>query len=166
MINVNGYLKSSGIKRMLEVEGGQELLLWEIIGALWGLKKIYIPFLSSATLAWHLKRMGFDVWIPISNTRIPDKVPEGFEAVYFGTPTIVNDKPLFPESGWWNKNHERVYVRDLCREVKDKGYKRIVSGLGSGDISVDERLEDMGGGKIACFKDFGEFQDWVLVREL
>jgi hypothetical protein len=38
--------------------------------------------------------------------------------------------------------------------------------LGSGDISPEERIKDMGGGKIACFKDFGQFQDWVIVRDL
>ena len=44
--------------------------------------------------------------------------------------------------------------------------KVMVTGLGSGDISVDERLEDMGGGTVVSYKHFGLFEDWVLCRTL
>jgi hypothetical protein len=90
------------------------------------------------------------------------------DAIYFGTPTIVNNQPLFSDnvSDAWTKETERFFVRDLCKRVEAQRFKLIVSGLGSGDISPGERLEDMGGGKIVCYKDFGHFQDWVLMREL
>jgi hypothetical protein len=51
----------------------------------------------------------------------------------------------------------------MAEELK---YKKIISGLGSGDISPEERIEDMGGGRIVAYKDFGTFQDWVIMRKI
>lgn len=172
MIDEQGYLKASGIVNRTGIKGGQELILYEIIGALWEYKIIWVPFRSSGTLIDKLVNLGrFQITIGFPLFREDYSYP--IDAVYFGTPTIVNDKLLFacPESWWapefpWTKNNERQFVKDLCDNMELIGCRRIVSGLGSGDISVEERLEDMGGGRVVCFKDFGEFQDWVLVRDL
>lgn len=169
MINEQEYLKSSGIINKSGIKGGQELILHEIIGALYGCKRVFLPFaFHCGTLNDKLLSLKIRVisdfpctWLDIvTNKRLK------FDSVYFGTPTIVNDRSLFEPDSGWTKKEERKFVKRLCSEVENRGCRRIVSGLGSGDISVDERLEDMGGGRIVCFKDFGEFQDWVLVRDL
>lgn len=146
--------------------GGQELILPEIIAALDGVQKVYLPFLSSGTLAHELDRWGHQVWsqenTPHAYER-PTPILKG-GAMYFGTPTIVNGAPLFDEVEEWTKEKERRVVRSLVESARCLGYSRIVCGLGSGDISVEERTSDLGGGRVVAFKDFGDFQDWVLIR--
>lgn len=143
--------------------GGQELILGEIVGALAGYKRIFVPF-PTDRLVDALKAQGHrvltDPW---------DAMPDA-DALYFGTPTIVNGRPLFPQKEgplFWSVEHERAIVRTLCSAAAARGYKRIVSGLGTGDISLDDRTADMGGvADIVAFKDFGAFQDWVLRRDV
>jgi len=97
---------------------------------------------------------------------------ESFDAIYWGTPTIVDDKPLFPDSlepgvgHSWDKIRERATSTQLAKLAVEQKAKRIITGLGSGDISWKERLMDMGGGRIVSWKDFGDFEDWVLVRDI
>ncbi len=165
MIDPTVYLKSLGIDPPIK-RGGQELILGEIVGALAGLPSVWLPFYSSGALAACLQKVGIDV--------VTDPLRDTFEeaappcrGLYFGTPTIVNDAALFPEKESWTKQKERLVVRDLVRKAEAAGYQRIVSGLGSGDVNIHERMEDMGkGAVVCCLKHFGTFKDWVLVREL
>ena len=92
-------------------------------------------------------------------------------AVYFGTPTIVNNAPLFepprtaPLSGKWDKESTLGTERNVCEAARNRNM-RIVSGLGSGDITVADRLLVMGSGsEVVAYKHFGGFKDWVMVRE-
>jgi hypothetical protein len=163
MIDPTNYLTFSGISHDSTKKGGQELILFEILSILSRFKKIWVPFYSTGTLTKYLEEHNFIV----SNSPHHLPAPVGYEALYFGTPTILNDRELFKDAGeGWNKELERKVVQTLVQESYRANYKMIVSGLGSGDISVEERLADMGGGRVACFKDFGTFQDWILVRRL
>jgi len=140
-----------------KIPGGQELIYGEIIGSLQGIKRIFLPF-PNDFLIGKLESVGIKV---VGYDGQP-------QAVYFGTPTIVNDRNLFFAGGQiWNKKQERKVVRAICKHAKDIGVKKIVCGLGSGDISVSERQADVKAGcgkvpKVICMKDFGEFKDWVM----
>lgn len=142
-------------------KGGQELILADIMACLEGCSSIYIPYNCPALEEACLKR-----GIRLCNG------DEYWETIYWGTPTIVNDKVLFPEclldpQGNWSKRTEREASQRLTKLAEfNRECKRIITGLGSGDISLDERTEDMGGGHVVSFKDFGEFQDWIIVRNL
>lgn len=121
------------------------------------------------------------------------------DGVYYGTPTIVEGAALFPESlgdcrtgwthdeslvhwrsresyvQWWNAQRERAVVRMLSAVVERVAHERlrtirIVSGLGSGDVTLSERMHDMGvGTAVAAVKHFRDgmstFSDYVLVRD-
>lgn len=169
-MNPEYYERISGVKRWSEVPGGQELILYEILANLFDLNSIYLPFFSSGTLFSYLRKRLMIMHVICGHVREPvvPEIPKYTDALYFGTPTIVNDRPLFWEgvSNEWTKEKEREFVRTICDRAYSFGYRRIISGLGSGDISPEERLQDMGGGKIVCYKDFGSFQDWVLRRDL
>jgi hypothetical protein len=151
MINPKRYLAALDIKPM--GHGGQELIYGEIAGLMRKDETLWLPYPTLCRyLADHV------VWA---------SHPSGCSAVYFGTPTIVNDKPLFPETilfGSWTKERERETVRNICASAVAKGFRLIISGLGTGDISVEERLEDMGGGEVVAMKKFDGFTDWVLAR--
>lgn len=144
--------------------GGQELILGEIMAALWPCESIWLPFPEHCdTLLDCLNLAGFDVH---AGREISAKHSE-IAAVYFGTPTIVNDEVLFPLGDEeWTKEKERETVCAICAQCEAAGFMRIVSGLGSGDISVEERLEDMGGGSVVAVKHFDDFTDWVLQRDI
>lgn len=164
-ISANLYNKIIPITRSSSTLGGQELILFEIIASCHGFNDIYLPFYSSGTLFKYLLKNGF---APLSDHRTSpfdfSSIPKG-EVLYFGTPTIVDDQPLFNDtenSKNWNKFNERKFVTWLCASAKRKGYKKIISGLGSGDISVQERIQDMGGGRIICYKKFDDFEDWII----
>lgn len=166
MLNVKAYNDYMGYKPTLM--GGQELLLPEIVALLPDHEVIWIPFAKACkTLIAELAERGH-----IICTTPWSAIPQQHcDAVYFGTPTIVDNKALFPESApipasRWNKALERIVVRDLVFIAQDIGCQRIISGLGSGDISVEERLEDMGGGTVVTMKRFEDFTDWVLARDL
>lgn len=146
-------------------QDGPTLLLPEIM-ALIGRKRLWLPFEASNIIASQM--LGMDVVLSrLITGDQPIQAVAGVEidAVYFGVPTIVNNKALFFAYGW---NVERA--RDAARRVtacaQSMGAKLIVSGLGSGDIGVYDRLQDMGGGHVVAYKNFGDFEDWVLARWL
>lgn len=156
MIDPARYLSALGIAPA--GQGGQELILGEIIGLSRPGERFFIPFPELC---------------PYLSARVQKGDWDTSSILYFGTPTIVDDRPLFPvpahgESSrvTWTKKSERDMARYLCRLAQSMNYRLIISGLGSGDISTQERLEDMGGGEIVTFKKFDTFTDTVLVREL
>ncbi len=142
--------------------GGQWLILADIMACLKGCTSIYLP-LSCPAVEKACELQGIEI----------NSFGKQADAVYWGTPTIVDNKVLFPEcldipelADTWNKKNERSLSRFLADVAKSFDMKVIVSGLGTGDISVEERLEDMGGGEIVSYKKFGDFEDWVLMRRL
>lgn len=142
--------------------GGQELILADIVASLHGMRTIHIPLNCPS-----LEEACFHNDIEIVTS------VDQYDATYWGTPTIVDDEVLFPDcladpadASKWNKEVERLWSRTCTAFAIDAGCKRIVTGLGSGDISVEERLQDMGGGRVVSHKHFGDFEDWVLVRNL
>ena len=150
-------------------EWDQSLILPEIIACLHPHESVWLPFYEDFT-AHVLAYLGHEVYGM-------EDVPDKSTAVYFGTPTIVDGKALFPAQlkveahkigtvGKWDKDTERNVVRAIVDEAERFDYRIIISGLGTGDISVEERLDDMGGGRVVCFKHFAGFTDHVLVREL
>lgn len=155
----------------VQIRGGQELLLPELLSIILPVVKkgVWLPCCpEGSSLVQALHKQG--VWVDLRYSRFPQEIPE-CDVVYLGTPTIVNDTPLFSDSVpsfdySWTKQSERWMVRSVCGESERAGYKLIVTGLGSGDISVEERLADMGGGEVVCFKKFETFSDWILVREI
>lgn len=169
MLNDFWYRSVAGLGRE---EGGQELLLAEIISIFLEnkIKIVWLPFnphrmLKAELEKWHIKVLDDEC----RTIYFPDCA---FDAVYFGTPTIVNNKPLFPNGLYpadkWNKNNERWYARRIRNTAeRTPQCKLIVSGLGSGDISVEERQIDMGSdAKVVCYKDFDTFQDWIIARRI
>jgi hypothetical protein len=155
-------------------EGGQELILGEIAGLFDGYDAIWLPYgelPTSAALCDTLAMLGHTLW---RRTLAP---PYRIDGLYLGTPTIVDDKPLFPASAdpfiVWTKMVERHMVRSYITRAESRGVCRVVTGLGSGDITAEERRSDMGPGtKVAAYKRFvdvergHEFADWVLVRDV
>lgn len=166
------YLKVVGFPEVLLNKGGQELLLFDILSEILPVnpKGVWIPFISSGTLTNTLRNNG----IYVSNMKpvMSGKAPLECDVLYFGTPTILGDRPLFLtdvsvfKAEAWTKNFERQLVRYLCKIAQAANYKLIVSGLGSGDISTDERIKDMSGGKIICYKNFGQFEDWIISKHI
>ena len=166
MIDPVFYLDSAGLTQ--PHLGGQELILHEIAALLRPYDRVWLPFAGSCvTLAETLLSAGNHIatW----------NAPVGpLDALYFGTPTIVDGKLLFDSDGAGvsesflinDKVSERNAVRTMVRYAKEHNAERIVSGLGSGDISVEERIEDMGGGEVVTMKKFDVFTDWVIVRDL
>jgi len=166
-LDAKGYINSCPFQKG-EYPGGQELILSEIIATLDGLLNIWLPFPEyCAVLSSQLTQRGFTV---SEISYLPNfYAPSSLDAIYFGTPTIVNNSSLFSEKlllDKWNIRSERMIVRKLVQVAIERGCKKIICGLGSGDISPKQRIQDIGGGKIICFKDFGDFQDWVIERDL
>ena len=157
--------------------GGCELLIPEIIATVVGhCKTMYLPFPQSGTLQEVLEAAQIEHHVGKDNERDPNEcytkpshtgIPL-CDCAYFGTPTIVGGQVLFEgEVDYeWNKESERGYVKRLCAACEAAGMKLLMCGLGSGDISPEERAEDMGGGGIVAYKSFDEFEDWLLVRRL
>lgn len=151
-------------------DAGQSLILPEIIACLQDDEAVWLPFFDAFTVAV-LEDLGHTIYGM-------EGLPDNATALYFGTPTIVDDKPLFPAQvsvtegaavgtvGKWDKETERNVVRALIQDAEHFDYRIIISGLGSGDISLSERIADMGGGKLVAYKNFGPFEDWLIVREL
>jgi len=152
-------------------------ILPEIVGAFDGCSSVWLPFVESWMLARALNRIiRFNDFLPeqMETTSVPA------DGLYFGTPTIVNDLPLFDQPGFvaglriseWNKDYERYVVKHLAYYARKHGIKVVVCGLGSGDISVEERIEDMGFGvngesaEVIAWKKFQGFQDWVIALRL
>lgn len=158
------YYKALGYAAVdeLQTSGGQSLILADIIACLQDCRTIHIPF-NCPALEEELPHHGIEIVT----------AGDQYDAVYWGTPTIVDDDVLFPdclsdpsEATKWNKEVERLTSRMLTRFAMEKGAKRLISGLGTGDISVAERVEDMMGGQVVSWKRFGDFEDWVIVRNL
>lgn len=160
-IDVVAYQRVTGVYSHNGKDGGQELILAEIIGALTGCKAVWLPFYSSGSLQEALVAQHFKVVSNRTRHMYRDPWPTQCDAIYFGTPTIVDGKALFPDRESWTKDKERKIVRDLCDQAK-VAKARVVCGLGLGDIFIEERVSDIGGGKVIAYKDFGLFQDWVI----
>jgi hypothetical protein len=149
-------------------QDGPALLLPEI-SALLRYLRVWVPFRASRALAdprWlgtgeAICGDGFDGLQPDTIGTCPD----GIDAVYFGVPTIVDGRALFDAPNW-QRDNARSIARSITRTAIEHGAKLIVTGLGSGDITPEMRLADIGGGKIIAYKDFGSFQDWVIARWL
>lgn len=166
MMSPELHQRFTGYRSINGLQGGQELLLSEIMALLDECKRIWIPFYSSGTLIDCLIENGYCPVFDEHNHLL--ECPEQVDALYFGTPTIVDGKPLFydPQTVGWGKQKERKIARELVNAAIRGGCKRIITGLGTGDVSIEERLEDMGGGQVVCFKMFNQFSDWLLVRDL
>lgn len=162
--------------------GGQELIVLEIVGCLKGCKRVWLPFAYNTTLLRVLFGMGIGTWHDTENPKgemwnvSAADVPDDVDAVYFGTPTILHNEPLFPETisdpQSWTKGAERRVVRHITHVAEEVKLKRIVCGLGSGDISLGERYYDVGPNAHAVAmkrfveSDGNQFVDFVITREL
>jgi len=142
--------------------GGQELILADILACLSDCRSIHIPYNCPS----------LEEQCAVHGIRIVTSA-EGFDAVYWGTPTIVDDKVLFPKclpdpeyASRWNLAVERAHSKALTQLAEKRNAKVIVTGLGTGDVSVADRIIDMGGGSVVSYKNFGEFEDWVIMRRL
>lgn len=161
MINSELYLRAVGLGKM--EDGAQELILGEIVGCFHDCKTIWLPYYGIA-LRDTLNRLGY-----ITICRNYLRIDEQIDAVYFGTPTIVNDELLFSGqfNGKWTKNIERLVTKLLCFRATSHGCRCIVCGLGSGDIATDERLHDIRSScnlipKVVAIKEFDGFSDTVI----
>lgn len=145
--------------------GGQELIMPEIISLLLHheTKSLWLPY-SLGLLAREARSHG----IAVNESR---KNPAAFDALYFGTPTILYGRKLFDESaeGEWNVQTEYAEARSLCM-IADamRSCTLIVSGLGTGDVSSHDRrramrLEGWSAPRLVCWKDFGEFEDSLFI---
>jgi len=162
MMDAAIFEKVSGVHRRSATLGGQELILFEILALLYPYQGINLPCDKVSTLHGYLLEQGKKIVFDYFESTQP-------QALYMGTPTIVEDRPLFPypDAERWTKEFEREFVRSQISRADEVGYGLVVTGLGSGDISVEERIEDMGAGTVVvCKKEFQGFTDWVLARRL
>lgn len=161
------YRRLLGYPEYLAPHGGQELIAVDIAACIppeWGPCHVVLPFASTPSLAGLLRGLGHQV--TTHSRHAYRTIPPG-DVLYFGTPTIVNGRALFPDPEQWSVDRERRIVRSLCSQATALRYRQIISGLGSGDISVDDRLADMGAGsRVVAHKVFECFEDWVLERRL
>jgi hypothetical protein len=163
VIDCGAYLRTTArFRASVECgKGGQELLVAEIVGALDGYDRVALPFGHSPggdTLLKALVAEGHRVLL--------SERPIYGDGAYFGTPTLLDGRPLFP--GWdasWTKERERQWVLDFVAACRVAGIQRIVAGLGSGDVTPAERLADLGGGTMIGFKQFRGFADYLFVRD-
>lgn len=170
------YLYSRHLRNARGAGGGCQALILHDIAACFDEPSlvIWVPFYCDGLLVHHLESIGHTV---IHDADVDMFMPDHFphmpiDGLYFGTPTIVNNEPLFPTSvrpfvdRMWTASYERATVRAIVTHATLCGATCIVSGLGSGDISVEQRQMDMGGWdvQIACIKAFRGFTDYVLVR--
>jgi hypothetical protein len=152
-----------------EEPGGQNLLAPEIaaLAAAAG-SRLYCPFQPSSGLRRACAKLGVEIVDEVLSGGAPTA-----DALYLGTPTIVGDAPLFgtptgpyPTEGWTKAAERRLVRRYVEACAAEPCYRRIITGLGTGDISVEERQQDMGGATLVCLKRFPGFADYVLVRDL
>lgn len=158
-LNDDAFCRVTG-QEIIEA-GGQALIAAEILCILVanGVKKLWLPF-PNLPFSIQCKKAGIEDQI----------IPDECDALYFGTPTIVDGKKLFENSapGHWNAERERSTVRDMCAYASSiPTFRVIVSGLGSGDVTWSDRMQDMNlpgwaYPQVAAFKDFGHFKDWVI----
>jgi len=162
MMHVNLYLRGSRMNPPF-VPGGQELIINEILACLDGCESVFVPFYNEF-LVDRLRANDYEV--RTCNQHHTYQVPEA-DAIYFGTPTIVNNKNLFPDLEEWTYKKERTVVRNLTYLARAFSYKKLICGLGSGDITLSDRLSDINGqlSDVACYKRFKDFEDWVICKE-
>lgn len=167
------YMSATKTREEKSCPGGPDLLLPEIMGLLEGYFPVWVPFRESRIIAQA-------VWPDTANSihvtfgDFKKLVLPEIKSVYFGTPTIVNDEPLFPPEDpcptaeAWCKDTERFTVREIVAFVEEwTECKRIVSGLGSGDITMAERVFDMGENTVmAAMKHYTDFTNTLFVRDL
>jgi hypothetical protein len=152
--------------------GGPELLIPEILSLFHGrCSRVYLPFPQTGTLAHELEKQGIGVHVGHDHILQPHEsapLPRDCDGIYFGTPTIVDNAPLWKDEVpySWTADQERSYVRSITQRSEDIGVSLIVSGLGLGDITLEERITDMGGAFLVCYKAFEGFADWLLAKEL
>ena len=159
------YVESLGLENLwLPDSGDQCLILPDIAACFKDCEVICLPY-PCPTLAEHLAEAGKIIRF--------GEISVGADGVYWGTPTVVNNQALFDKSlqptedvEMWTKDFERTTSRIWAEAAQAFGLKVIVTGLGTGDISCAERLQDMGGGHVVSHKMFDEFEDWVLMRRL
>jgi hypothetical protein len=149
-----------------DVNGEQQLLWPDIIAAIGYVKSLYLPF----PLYCEHVEIAAREFLYIEPTRIftgaRDEIPEA-EAIYIATPVIVDNKSLFDEHWPLTKDQERKIIQSYCEKARAAGYRRIVTSLGMGDVSIAERLNDMGpGAKVVAFKEFEGFTDTVFQVEI
>ena len=159
------YVESLCLENMwIPDSGDQCLIMPDIAACLKDCEIICLPYPCPA-LAEHLMDEGKEIR--------SGEISIGADAVYWGTPTVVNDIALFDkclrpgeEPAIWTKHYERTTSKAWAEAAQAFGLKVIVTGLGTGDISCAERLQDMGGGHVVSHKMFDEFEDWVLMRRI
>jgi hypothetical protein len=156
------------LHQQVQTKGDQSLLMPEIMCLLLSnrIKKLWLPY-SLGRLAPTARAFGIEVF---EQREVP---PPSFDALYFGTPTIVKGKKLFENSaeGDWDMKREQSEVRALCALAYCAKARLIISGLGSGDIPVSQRCRDMQlpgwrWPQVVVEKNFDNFQDWVIATEI
>lgn len=159
------YIEAGDLGSLWEPDSGDQcLILADIVACFKDCNVIVLPYPCPMLSAW---------LVDSGKIVLQGLITEDCDAAYWGTPTVVNDKALFKDSvavneevDVWTKEHERACTRMYTAACVDNGLSVIVTGLGSGDISPKERIEDMGGGHVVSHKFFGEFEDWVIMRRL
>lgn len=160
------WLGATGV--LDERKGFQDLIAPAIVASLEGCTRVYFPFPTSYHLLDLLAPVGIKYTCANIIVPVVAEFPPDCDALYFGTPTLVDGKLIFPE-GWgqWSVAKEQRVVERLCLRAGAHGMKRIVSGLGSGDVSPAARMEAMGKGTIqVAHLTFDGFDDYVFARSL
>jgi len=159
------YVESLGLENVYLADAGDQcLILPDIAACFKDCEIVCLPY-PCPVLAEHLVEAGKAIR--------PGEISAGADGVYWGTPTVVNNQALFEgclqhteDVEMWTKEFERTTSKRWAEAAQAFGFKTIVTGLGTGDISCAERLQDMGGGHVVSHKMFDEFEDWVLMRRL
>lgn len=158
------YIETLNLENTWEADSGDQcLILADVMACFKYCQVIALPY-PCPRLAMEIEDTG--------RTVLHEHL-QGADAVYWGTPTVVDNKALFPKSlrageipENWTVEHERLMSKHWTSLAEEYKLKVIVTGLGTGDISALQRLEDMGGGQVVSYKVFGDFSDWVLCRWL
>jgi hypothetical protein len=151
-MNPELWLKAA---QTIQTDDSPALLLPEIAALLYG-KTVWLPYKES----WQINGVRW-----IGDGAAIHSPAVGIDAVYFGVPTIVDNKALFGQPDY-TVERARLEARLVTQKAIECGAKLIVSGLGSGDISVDDRIADMGTGMVVAYKKFDTFEDWIICRWL
>src|SRR5687767_4018012 len=118
-MNPDAWLKAANVRNRRE--GCQDLITPAIVASLHDCSCVCFPFPTSPHLVLALG----GEWIEAveQNHIVPHFpiIPAKCDSVYFGTPTLVGGKPLFP--GWgegWTAETELVWTRELMRVAFDR----------------------------------------------
>jgi len=159
------YVETLGLENMWGPDSGDQCLI---------LPDIMACFKDCNVIALPYPCPGLAMYLGETGKKVLYGYMQGADAVYWGTPTIVGNKALFPkclqpgvDASYWTKERERHLTRAWVEKAEQFKLKVIVTGLGTGDISPVERMSDMGkGATVVSYKVFGEFSDWVICRRL